>query len=43
MSKLSVPYDTKYCKRKQALINRYQQIKPTSLKIDTEKAGIPES
>ncbi|MGB6595459.1 MAG: hypothetical protein WBE68_28490, partial [Candidatus Nitrosopolaris sp.] len=38
MSKLSVPYDTKCCKRKQALINRYQQIKPTSLKIDTEKA-----
>jgi hypothetical protein len=25
MSKLSVPYDTKHCKRKQALINRYQQ------------------
>ena len=38
MSKLSVPYDTKYCKRKQALINRYQQIKPASLKIDIEKA-----
>jgi hypothetical protein len=38
MSKLSVPYDTKYCKRKQALINRYQQIKPTWLKIDAEKA-----
>jgi len=38
MSKLSVPYDTKYCKRKQALINRYQQIKPTLLKIDTERA-----
>ena len=38
MSKLPVPYDTKYCKRKQALINRYQQIKPTWLKIDTEKA-----
>jgi hypothetical protein len=38
MSKLSVPYHTKCCKRKQALINRYQQIKPTSLKIGTEKA-----
>ena len=38
MSKLPVPYDTKYCKRKQALINRYQQIKPTWLKIDTERA-----
>ena len=38
MSKLPVPYDTKYSKRKQALINRYQQIKPTSLKIDIEKA-----
>ncbi len=38
MSKLSVPYDTKYCKRKQALIDRYQQIKPASLKIDIEKA-----
>ena len=38
MSKLSVPYDTIYCKRKQALIYRNQQIKPTSLKIDTEKA-----
>ncbi|MGC1930599.1 MAG: hypothetical protein WA667_16645 [Candidatus Nitrosopolaris sp.] len=38
MSKLSVPYNTKCCKRKQALINRYQQIKPTSLKIDTENA-----
>jgi hypothetical protein len=38
MSKLPVPYDAKYCKRKQALINRYEQIKPTSLKIDTKKA-----
>ncbi|HXX98070.1 MAG TPA: hypothetical protein VEL11_13245, partial [Candidatus Bathyarchaeia archaeon] len=38
MSKLPVPYDTKYCKRNQALINRYQQIKPTWLKVDTERA-----
>src|SRR5215469_2964580 len=38
MSKLSVPYDTECCKRKQALINRYQQIKPASLNIDIEKA-----
>jgi hypothetical protein len=38
MSKLPVPYDIKYCKRKQALINRYQQIKPAWLKIDTERA-----
>ena len=38
MSKLSVPYDTKYCKREKALINRYQQTKPASLKIDTERA-----
>ena len=37
MSKLSVPYDTKYCKREKALINRYQQTKPASLKIDTER------
>ena len=34
----AVPYDTIYCKRKQAFIYRNQQIKPTSLKIDTEKA-----
>ena len=38
MSELSVPYDTKYCKREKALIDRYQQIKPASLKIDTERA-----
>jgi hypothetical protein len=38
MSELSVPYDSKYCKRSQALISRYQLIKPISLKIDTEKA-----
>src|SRR5262249_20849115 len=38
MSKLSVPYDNECCKRKQALINRYQQIKPASLNIDIEKA-----
>jgi hypothetical protein len=38
ISKLSMPYDTKYCKRKQASLNRYQQIKPASLKIDTERA-----
>ena len=38
MSKLSVPYDIKHCKREKALIDRYQQIKRTSLKIDTERA-----
>jgi hypothetical protein len=38
MSKLSVHYDTKYYKREKALIDRYQRIKPDSLKIDIEKA-----
>ena len=43
MSKLSLPYDTECCKRKRALINRYQQIKPASLKIDTENAVYKEA
>jgi 5S rRNA maturation endonuclease (ribonuclease M5) len=38
MSKLSVPYSVKSVTRKDALIRRYNQIKPVELDIDLERA-----
>ena len=38
MSKISVPYDVNVKSRKDALIDRYSQIKPKGLDIDVERA-----
>jgi hypothetical protein len=38
MSKLSVPYSVKVLKRKNALLDRYRQMKPSNLEIDIERA-----